>query len=422
MPALEFNHGTRIVDAGSQPRPLQVADLSSIGAAVTAPDADNAIFPLNEPVAFFTHEADKVAALGLTGTALDIVNAVKAQGIEAQLVFSRVEEGVDATATMTNLIGDAATMTGIHALSYARGHVGVEPDILIAPGYASGRIANAKNPLADTLEQVAKKLKAIAVIDTGGPDLAGSLAYRADFSSRYTFLVDPFVQVWDGTNAISKPASSYVAAMFVKRDKQKGGPYWSPSNQEVSGILGISRPITFFDGEIDHEANSLNEAGIATFIPPRLSQGVGGQFAKNGRILWGNRTTSPDPLWAFVNVVRTRAAIEKTLVSGFRWANDQNLTSQHILSVTRSVQAFLDELTSLGAILGGKVFWERDKNSNASLRAGKLRVDFDAEETPPLEDLVFGSRRNEDYFDSLANDVQNLMSVSFASSIDSLIS
>ncbi len=55
----------------------------------------------------------------------------------------------------------------------------------------------------------------------------------------------------------------------------------------------------------------MNEAGIATFIPARLVQGVGGQFAANGRILWGNRTTSDDPLWKFINVVRTRATIEK---------------------------------------------------------------------------------------------------------------
>lgn len=421
MALAPFNHGTRVVDAGSQPRPLEVAG-SAIGAAVTAPDADDDIFPFDEPVAFFTHETDKVAALGATGTAIDIVNAIKAQGIEARIVLSRVEVGVDNDATMTNLVGSAASMTGVHALSYARGHVGVEPDILICPGFSSGRVSGAKNPVADAVEQVAKKLKGMAVLDTGGPDSDASLAYRADFSDRYSYLVDPFVRVWNGTDAVAKPASSFAAAMFLKRDKQKGGPYWSPSNQDVSGILGTARPITYFDGEIDHEANLLNEAGIATFIPARLSQGAGGGFSANGRILWGNRTTSTDPLWAFVNVVRTRATIEKTLVRGFRWANDDNLTAQHVLAVMRSAQSLLDEMKAVGAILGGQVFWDRDTNSNASLKLGKLRVEFDAEETPPLEDLIFGSRRNEDYFDQLASDIQRLTSVSFSSSISDLLS
>jgi len=420
MATAAFNHGTRVVDASSEARSLEVADTSSIGACVTAPEADTDVFAPAEPVAFYTHETDKVAALGATGTALDIVNAVKSQGIEAQLVFSRVEEGVDADATMANMVGTAAAMTGLHALSYARGHVGVEPDLIIAPGYTAGRIEDAKNPVADAIEQIANKLKAIGIADTGGPDADASLAYRADFSSRYMYLVDPFVRVLSGTDIIAKPASGFVASMFVKRDKQKGGPYWSPSNQDVLGILGTARPITYFSGEIDHEANKLNEAGIATFIPSRLVQGVGGNFSANGRILWGNRTTSEDNLWAFVNVVRTRAAIEKTLIDGFRWANDENLTAQHILAVMRSVQAFLDELKNATAILGGNVFWDRDANPNANLRLGKLRVEFDAEETPPLEDLIFGSRRNEAYFDNLAADVQRMMSVSFETPISDL--
>src|SRR5690606_25924191 len=137
--------------------------------------------------------------------------------------------------------------------------------------------------------------KAISVFDTGGPDSEASLAYRADFSSRYTYLVDPFVRVAEGASIVARPASPFAGATFVKRDKQTGGPYWSPSNQEVLGILGTARPVTYHDGEIDHEANLLNEAGIATFIPSRVVQGANGQFSPNGRILWGNRTAAEDP-------------------------------------------------------------------------------------------------------------------------------
>ena len=137
MAVAPFNHGTRIIQAGSDPRPIEVADVSTIGAGVIAPNADPKIFPPDEPVAFFTHEADKVAALGTGGNALDIVNAIRAQGIEARLVFARVEAGADNDATIANLIGSAASMTGVHALSYARGHVGVEPDLLIVPGYSA---------------------------------------------------------------------------------------------------------------------------------------------------------------------------------------------------------------------------------------------------------------------------------------------
>lgn len=426
MATAPFNHGTRVVQAGSEPRPIAVADVSTIALNFIDATADNAQYPLNEPVLLFTHEADKVTKLGNgpANAALEQVRAIRAQGIEARLVVARVAHSTEAdpedkaAEELVNLLGSSAAMTGIHALSYARGHVGVEPDIIVGGARAAGRVANAKNPYADAVEQVATKLKAIGVVDTGGPDSETSLDYRADFSSRYMYLVDPFVRVASGANIVAKPASHYAAAMFVKKDKAKGGPYWSPSNQDVLGILGTARPITYFDGEIDHEANLLNENGIATFIPSRVVQGGGGQFSANGRILWGNRTASEDPLWTFVNVVRTRATIEKTLVNAFRpWALDENMTAQHVLAVMRSTQDFLDGLVAVGAILGGRVFWDRGMNSNADLRLGKLRVEFDAEEVPPLEDLIFGSRRNEAYFDTLADDIQRRISVEFGGTI-----
>lgn len=424
MTTAPFNHGVRVVQAGSEPRPIQVADVSTIGLVFADDEADPDIYPLNEPVLIFTHETTKVAALGdgVGNLAVDTVNAVRGQGIEARMVVVRVAEDADAEAELANFVGSAAASTGVHALSYARGHVGAEPDILVGGGYSAGRVDNAKNPFAAAMEAVATKLKAQAIFDTGGPDSDASLAYRADFSSRYTYLVDPFVRVLVGEAIVARPASPYAAAMFVKKDKERGGPYWSPSNQEVLGILGTARPISYFDGEIDHEANLLNEAGIATFIPSRIVQGTGGTFSPNGRILWGNRTASEDPLWAFVNVVRTRSTIEKAIVSAFRpWAIDDNLTAQHVLSIMRSLQDFLDELVAVGAILGGRVYFDRPTNTNASLRSGTLRVEFDAEETPPLENLIFGSRRNEAYFDNLAADIQRRISVEFGGTIADLV-
>lgn len=418
MPA-QFNHGSRVLSLGEQSRPIAIADISPIGAVITAPAADDDVFPLDEPVHFYTHEADKVAALGATGTGIQLVNAIRAQGIEASVVVVRVDPGADAEATRTAMVGSAANQTGVHALKYARGHVGIEPTLLVAPAFDGGRIGNAKNPVADALVSVAEKLKAVAVIDTGTASRAETLAYRADFSSRYAYLVDPYVRVLDGASIVSRPASPFAVSMFVKKDKEKGLPGWSPSNQEVLGILGTARPISYFDGEVDHEANLLNQAGVATFIPSRIVQGVGGAFSPNGRILWGNRTASEDPLWAFVNVVRIRAMIEKSIVNAFRpWAIDQNMTSQHVLAVMRSVQEFLDGLRAAGVILGGRVYWDRDANTNADLRSGRLRVEFDAEETPPLEDLIFGSHRNEAYFDSLASDIQRRVTREFTTTIN----
>ena len=431
MPATSFNHGQRVIQAGTSSRPLQIGDSSAIAVPFIDQTADADIFPPDsEPVSFYTHEVDKVAAAGTSpgNLLVDTINAVKLQGIEARIVAVRVPHSVKtdpaekAEEELASLIGSAASMTGVNAFAYAGGHVGVEPGLFVGGARAAGRVSNAKNPLAAQIEAVANKVKGIAIFDTGGPDSAKSLEYRADFSSRFGYLVDPFVRVASGASIIAKPASPFAAAMFVKKDKLKGGPYWSPSNQEVLGVLGTARPITYFDGEIDHEANELNEAGIATFIPSRIIQGAGGQFSQNGRILWGNHTTSEDPLWQFVNVVRTRATLEKAIITGFRpWAIDDNLSPQLVLAVMRSLQDLLDSMTAIGAILGGRVYFDRDLNANADLRLGKLRIEFDAEEVPPLEDLIFGSRRNEAYFNTFAADLQRRISVEFGGTIAELM-
>lgn len=431
--ATVFNHGARVIDASTSARPLEIADTSTIGLNfIDATANDNVFPPDSEPVLFYTHETDKVAALGtgLGNTALQTVNAVRAQGIEACIIASRVAHSVKtdpvekAQEELARLVGSAASMTGAHGLSYAEGHVGRSVDILVGGGISAGRTENAKNAYGDALEQVANKLKAVFCLDTGGPNSAASLAYRADFSSRFGYLVDPFVRVSSEGTVVTRPASPFAAAMMVKRDKQKGGPYWSPSNQQVSGILGTARPISYFDGELDHEANLLNEAGIATFIPARVIQGKGGSYSSNGTILWGNRSTSTDTLWQFLNMVRIRATIEKAIITGFRpWAVDDNMSPQIVLSVMRSLQDLLDSMAapSVGAIYGGRVYWDRAMNTNSDIRQGKLRVEFDAEEVAPLEDLIFGSRRNEAYIDNFANEVQRRVTAEFGGTISELL-
>jgi hypothetical protein len=429
--ATVFNHGPRVIDASTSSRPLEIADVSTLGLNFIDSTADDDVFPPDsEPVIFYTHETEKVAALGagIGNTALQMVNAARAQGIEACIIASRVPHSTKtdpaekAQEELASLVGSAASMTGAHALSYAEGHVGRSVDIIVGGAPSAGRIENAKNAYGDALQQVANKLKAVFCLDTGGPDSDASLAYRADFDSRFGYLVDPFVRVSSGGTVVTRPASPFAAAMMVKRDKVKGGPYWSPSNQQVAGILGTARPITYFDGELDHEANLLNENGIATFIPARVIQGNGGSYSANGTILWGNRTASDDPLWQFLNVVRIRATIEKAIVAGFRpWAIDDNMTPQLVLSVMRSLQDLLDGMIGIGAIYGGRVFWDRAMNTNADIRLGKLRVEFDAEEVPPLEDLIFGSRRNEAYINNFASEVERRVTAEFGGTISELL-
>ncbi|MBN4742952.1 phage tail sheath family protein, partial [Escherichia coli] len=94
-----------------------------------------------------------------------------------------------------------------------------------------------------------------------------AVAYAKNFGSKRLFMVDPGVQVWDSaTNAARKaPASAYAAGLFAWTDAEYG--FWSsPSNKEIKGITGTSRPVEFLDGDETCRANLLNSAKIATII------------------------------------------------------------------------------------------------------------------------------------------------------------
>ncbi|WP_336800668.1 phage tail sheath family protein [Kaistia sp. MMO-174] len=404
MATAPYNHGIRIFDAGETPRGVDLDNSTSIAAIFTAPAADDDVWPLNEPVDLFSNDSIKRTALGAGGTGGDIFDALDDQGIVARVYGVRVAEGVSETPatkleqTISNFVGSGANFSGVHAFKLCRQRFGEDPGLLIAPGYTTQRISNAANPVVSEFEGIAKRLKSIVVADAGGTDKAGAFAWAEDFTDgQRIFATWPQVNVWDtaSSSVVARPLAARAAGLFVKRDKEKGGPYWSPSNQAVGGIAGTALPVSYYDGDSDHDANWLNERKLATVI--------------DNRILWGNETLSSDPLWRFVNVRRTRDAAERSIVRAFRWAMDRNLGKHLPVAIIQSLDEFIDGLVAVGAVLGGRAFWLRDMNSNTDLRNGILRIEFDMEEAPPLQDLQFGSRRNVAYFDVLSEDILNAL-------------
>ena len=71
--------------------------------------------------------------------------------------------------------------------------------------------------------------------------------------------------------------------------------------------------------------------------------------------------------------------------------------------------------SSMGAIIGGRAWFDKAVNSYADLQSGILRVEFDAEPAAPLENLIFGSHRNPYYYEVLASDILKLLERNAAS-------
>ena len=276
------------------------------------------------------------------------------------------------------------TWTGIEALRGAESSLGVRPRIVAAPGY-SGQTAGDGDtlaaPVGAALVSVAEKLRGIAVLDGPATTDAAAIAFRNLFGSRRAYIVDPDLMVWDGAAGVAaQPASARVAGVIARSDVERGF-WWSPSNREIAGIAGTSRPVDFVLGDATSRANHLNENEIATVI-----RAPGGGFR-----LWGNRSCSPDPKWAFLSVVRTADLLNDSLLRGHFWAVDRNITTTYFEDVSESVNAYIRNLIGQGALLSGRCV-PSDQNSPATRQAGQAFFDFEFEPPTPAERITFRSR------------------------------
>jgi phage tail sheath protein FI len=388
----QFLHGVEVVQIDSGIRPINTAKSSVIGLVGTAPDASSD-HPMNEPILIAgpTH----AAKLGSNGTLLDAYNAIYAQGANT-VVIIRVAEGVDDAATLANVVGDPSAGTGVWALEHARARLDLTARILIAPGFTSGLPSAGVNPVVSSLISIAERTRAVVIKDGPNTTEADAKLDRANYGSDRLYIVDPAVTVFDTTAAddVTRPASAYVAGLFAKRDLEKGF-WWSASNQVINGITGTTRPVGFHLSSTETEANRMNEAQVATIIRDR------------GFRLWGNRGAGADAQWAFLSVRRTADVIYESIERTHLWAVARPMSAQLFQDVRDSVQGFGQNLVNQGALLGFNCWLDQELNTEATLKSGKLYLDFDFEPPAPLEHLIFRAHRNDDYYEELIQSVSS---------------
>jgi phage tail sheath protein FI len=373
-----------LVTAAATPSSTGVGIIgASVKARVLSGGLDEA-FPLNTPVLI---TGSRTLAAGLDtvgskeGTLPDAIDGIFDQA-GAMVVVVRVAEGLNSAATTSNIIG--GVNAGVQAFLNAEAVVKVTPRILIAPGFSSD------NAVVSELLGIADQLKAVIIADGPNTDDAAAISYRENFGSKRVYVIDPQVKVWDtiSNSEISLPASARVAGMIAKSDNERGF-WWSPSNREIYGITGIARAIGFALGDTNAIANYLNENEVATMIQ------------KDGYRLWGNRTCSADPKWAFLSVVRTADMIHESLLRAHLWAVDRNITKTYLQDVTEGVAEYLRHLVTVGAILGGDCWADPDLNTPDQIEQGKVFFDFNFTPPYPAEHITFRSHLVNDYVQEL---------------------
>ena len=138
-------------------------------------------------------------------------------------------------------------------------------------------------------------------------------------------------------------------------------------------------------GDPNSRANLLNEAGITTIIQ------------QDGFRLWGNRTCSADPKYAFLNVRRTADIIADSIMAAHLWAVDRNISRTYLEDVVEGVNNYMRHLRSIGAIIDGEAYADPDLNTPDQIEAGKVYIDFRFSANYPAEHITFRSHLVNDY-------------------------
>ncbi|URV23818.1 phage tail sheath subtilisin-like domain-containing protein [Burkholderia gladioli] len=372
MGATSFFHGitTTIVDSG--PRTIAVPSSSVVGLVDTYTPGSGLAQP-NVPVQLTSYR-DAVVAFGDTSAIARAARAIYAQSRAVIVAVGVPADGDEAQRTSAVIGGVTASgaRTGMQALLDAKSRFNAQPRLLIAPGHS------AKQPVATAADEIAAKLRGIAVIDGPNKDDEAAIAYAQNFGSKRLYMVDPGSTMWDTTaNAdVAVPSSVFAAGLFCQTDANIG--FWaSPSNKEITGITGTARPIEYLDGDETCRANLLNNANIATII------------RDGGYRLWGNRTLSADPKWKFVTRVRTLDIVMDAVQAGHKWAVDRGITATYVSDVTEGLQAFMRDLKRQGALINFEVYPDPELNTASQLEDGKVYWNIRFTDVPPAENPIF---------------------------------
>ncbi len=300
-------------------------------------------------------------------------------------------------ADIIGTVDGSGNRTGLQALLDCYSLFGFKAKILIAPAWST------QNSIATELVAMAGKVKGVAYLDapigttvqqaiTGrGP--AGTINFQT--SSRRAMLCYPAVKVYDAATASTElqPFSQFLAGIRAWKDNENGY-WWSSSNTEIDGIVGIERPLTAEINDPSSEVNALNEVGITT---------VFNSFGTGFRV-WGNRTAA----WpaetgseVFECVMRTGDVIGDSIEYSMLQHIDKPLNNALIDAIVESVRGFLRKLIGDGAILDGSCWYDPADNPSTELALGHVTFRYDYMPPTPAERITFKRTLNLDYLKNL---------------------
>lgn len=370
---MSFFHGVTVTNVDTGSRTISLPSTSIIGLVDTFTEAPAFSAKVNDLV-LITSEREAIAAFGPDSAITKACQAIylRAKAVIVACGVAKVEDPAQQTSAIIGGVKLDGTRTGLQALLDGKSRFNAQPRLLVTPKHSSTLA------VGTALVALADKLRGLAILDGPSTTDEAVMEYAENFGAKRTYLVDPGVQYWDTTESatVNAPGSAWVAGLFAWTDNEYG--FWaSPSNKEFVGITGTTRPIEFLDGDETCRANLLNNANVTTII------------RDDGFRLWGNRTLSSDPKWAFVTRVRTMDIVMDAILYGHKWAVDRSITATYVKDVTEGLQAFMRDLKNQGAIINFEVFADTELNTASQLEQGKVFWTIRFTDVPPAENPTF---------------------------------
>ncbi|HWE04959.1 MAG TPA: phage tail sheath subtilisin-like domain-containing protein [Tepidisphaeraceae bacterium] len=270
--------------------------------------------------------------------------------------------------------------TGLAAFEYLD-----DISIVAAPGstfdFENPEIKPQAETIIDLLIAHCEKMQyRIAVLDSGNQQTISDVrAMRAKIDSSYAALYYPWVRILDPISnlPIDLPPSGFVAGIYARNDINRA-VFKAPANEVVTLAIDFEKTINKAQQEV------LNPEGINCF---RF-------FEDRGYRLWGARTVSSDQDYKYVNVRRYLAYVEHSLDKGTQWAVFEPNNERLWARMVNSIEPFLLNEFSSGALLGVKPeqgFFIRCDNSTMTqndLDNGRLVIQIGLAITKPAEFVI----------------------------------
>ncbi len=398
---MSYLHGIEVVETAKQ-AVLAEGDSAVIGLIGIAPEGpvgvcrlitskDQAVEVFGDDVGgftipaaldfIFTHVAAKVIVVNV------LANEDAAALLEVNGKMTLDEDGKFAThigeSALPVAVDYAADIvTGLDLLLNTEDQIGIRANLIIAPGYSQLAAVMAK------MIAVAGKLNGFALVDVVAADVAAAVAARANgtFASSSLSLILGFPEIirYNAHEAANQPIGYSVALATAKAFTDATLGYWiSPSNTELSSILGTKVPIRSSLVDSTADTNLLNGAGISTVL----------RRAGSGYRVWGNWTAAfPTEKGAEVMIAprAVRMMIREVLFdAAITYLDRNNITKLTIEMIQNNVNAFLRGLIGKGAVNSGECTWNADKNPTAEIAQGKLLFTISVTYGPSLDKLTF---------------------------------